>query len=41
MLRKGRIAAVDMAPAKNSAAVAGLIDQEKAALKELGKELAE
>ncbi|WP_367025479.1 hypothetical protein ABZN20_12555 [Methylococcus sp. ANG] len=37
---KGRIAAVDMAPAKNSAAVAGLIDQEKAALKELGKELA-
>ncbi|MDF9393006.1 MULTISPECIES: hypothetical protein [Methylococcus] len=37
---KGRIAAVDMAPAKNSTAVAGLIDQEKAALKELGKELA-
>lgn len=37
---ESRIAAVDMAPAKNSAAVAGLIDQEKAALKELGKELA-
>jgi seryl-tRNA synthetase len=37
---KGRIAAVDMAPAKNSAAVAGLIDQEKAALKKLGEELA-
>ncbi|QXP90121.1 hypothetical protein [Methylococcus capsulatus] len=36
---QGRIAAVDVAPVKNSAAVAGLIDQEKAALKQLEAEL--
>lgn len=36
---KGRIAAVDMAPAKNSAAVAGLINAEKGAVKQLEAEL--
>lgn len=38
---KGRIGAVDVAPVKNSSAVAGLIDQEQAAVAQLKAELAE